>query len=56
MLPYSGPVRTCRPPMPMAFVGYLSFITQAQTSRKWTCCSTLKSPDSQVKLYQLRIW
>jgi len=56
MLPLSGPVYTDRPPMPIARVGYSSFITQAHTSRKWTCCSTLKSPESQVKLYQLRIW
>ena len=49
MLPYSGPVRTCRPPMPTARAGYRSLIAQAQTSRKWTCCSTLKSPESQVK-------
>ena len=48
MLPYSAPLRTVRPPIPMAFTGYESFITHAHTSRKWTCCSTLKSPDSPV--------
>ena len=31
-------------------------IAQLQTSRLWTCCSTMWSPQSQTKWYQLRIW
>ncbi len=43
------PCHVSRPPRPTARTGYWSFMAQAQTSSMWTCCSTLKSPDSQVK-------
>src|SRR5438445_810733 len=49
MLPYSGPVRTWRPPMPLARTGYSPFMIQAIMSSLWTCSSTLKSPHNQVK-------
>ena len=48
--------RTCRPPMPHARTGGSSCIAQAALSRLWTCCSMLKSPESQTKYYQLRNW
>ena len=39
---------TWRPPMPTARTGWPP-IAQLTTSRLWTCCSTMWSPESQVK-------
>ena len=44
-----------RPPMPTALTGW-AFVAQLITSMLWTCCSTMWSPQSQVKWYQLCIW
>ncbi len=41
--------------MPLASTGW-AFFAQLQTSRLWTCCSQMLSPQSQTKWYQLRIW
>ena len=44
-----------RPPMPTALTGW-SPMTQLITSRLWTCCSTMWSPHSHRKWYQLWSW
>ena len=41
--------------MPTALIGWAPS-AQMATSRLWTCCSTMWSPQSQRKWYQLRIW
>ncbi len=48
MLPNCGATRTCRPPMPITFFG-IAPIAQLTTSMLCTCCSTMWSPESQLK-------
>src|SRR5438128_2066702 len=52
MWPNAGLVRD-RPPIATAASGCAPN-AQHITSMLWTCCSTMWSPHSQVKLYQLR--
>ena len=42
--------------LPFLSYGGSSCIAQAALSRLWTCCSVLKSPESQVKCCQRRNW
>jgi hypothetical protein len=48
MFPNWGPTRTWRPPMPITFFG-ITPIAQLATSMLCMCCSTMWSPEVQVK-------
>ena len=54
MLPYCGSVRAARPPIPTHLTGWAPR-AQFITSRLWTCCSTMWSPEHQPVNSQFRI-